>query len=113
MPVMQMECLRNLRHPVGRELDRLGFTPHPGESARLRDRAAVFAGGVAFVGYGWYTGHQTSGVFVFSVWIFVIPFVAVGHVAWRLIKGPRVRTLNASAQPAAPELVWPRAQGPS
>ena len=30
--------------------------------------------------YGFYVANQTSGIYFFSVWIFVIPFVAVGYV---------------------------------
>jgi hypothetical protein len=52
---------------------------------KARERAGALAGGVAFIAYGAYVAHQTSGTFYFPVWIFVIPFLALAYlvfVAW-------------------------------
>jgi hypothetical protein len=78
----------------------LAFTPLSGEPTRLsKDRVSGFVGGVAFIGYGWYTGHQTSGTFFFPIWIFVIPFGAVGVVVVSAISrsGKGLAKANAGA----------------
>jgi hypothetical protein len=52
-------------------------------------RSWAFAGGVLFIGYGIYVAKQTSGTFVFPVWIFVIPFVAVIYLIAGLVNRAR------------------------
>jgi hypothetical protein len=47
---------------------------------RARDRLWLFVGGAGMAIYGFYVANQTSGIYFFPVWIFVIPFVAVGYV---------------------------------
>jgi hypothetical protein len=44
---------------------------------KTRDRFWAFFGGVAFIVYAIYTGHQIEGTYSFPVAIFIIPVVAV------------------------------------
>jgi hypothetical protein len=81
IPVMRWSAYEIFSILSGLSLIVLAFTSLPGDPARLsKDRVGGFVSGVAFVGYGWYTGHQTSGTFFFPIWIFVIPFGVVGVV---------------------------------
>jgi hypothetical protein len=48
-----------------------------GREIGAKDRAWLAGGGVAFAAYGIYVANQTSGTFVFPIWIFVIPFGAL------------------------------------
>lgn len=45
---------------------------------KASSRALMAAAGAVLIIYGIFVGMQTSGTFVFPVWIFVIPFVAAG-----------------------------------
>lgn len=49
-------------------------------------RAWMIGGGLFFAGYGWYVATQTTGTWTFPIWIFVVPFVAVGYVAVQLYR---------------------------
>ena len=42
-----------------------------------KDRLYGFIAGAFFLGYGLFAANQTSGTFVFPVWIFIIPPAAV------------------------------------
>jgi hypothetical protein len=52
-------------------------------------RGWAFAGGALFIGYGVYAANQTSGTFVFPVWIFIIPFVVVIYVIAGIVNRAR------------------------
>jgi hypothetical protein len=54
----------------------------PAQSAR--DRLGLIAGGIVLAGYGLFVSTQTSGVFSFSIWIFVMPVIAVGYGVLKL-----------------------------
>jgi hypothetical protein len=45
-----------------------------------KDRIYALIGGVFFGGYGIYVAKQTSGIFFFPVWIFIIPVVGIGYL---------------------------------
>jgi hypothetical protein len=47
---------------------------------KANQRFLGLMGGTFFCGYGIWVGHQTSGVFVFPIWIFFIPFGAVFYI---------------------------------
>jgi hypothetical protein len=49
------------------------FLPSDGSGSRLW----TVGGGIAFVGYGIFVASRDTGVYVFPVWIFFIPFAAV------------------------------------
>ena len=49
----------------------------PRHAAGAKDRVYALLGGAFFLGYGIYAGHAKSGVFLFPVWIFVLPFGAL------------------------------------
>jgi membrane-associated protease RseP (regulator of RpoE activity) len=66
----------------------------PGRTAK--ERAWLTLAGVAVGGYGIYVAKQTSGIYYFSVWIFVIPVVGVGYLLAPLF----AKTSRQSAPPA-------------
>jgi hypothetical protein len=66
---------------------------------RTRDRFWLFLGGAGLAIYGFYVANQTSGIYFFSVWIFVIPFVAVGYV---ILSAMERRSRAAGGATAAP-----------
>jgi hypothetical protein len=56
----------------------------PGKAS---SRLWAVLGGLFFVGYGVYVANQTTGVWTFPVWIFVIPFAAVVYLIAAIVKG--------------------------
>jgi hypothetical protein len=59
----------------------IGAAFAPGMS--FKNRAWAVLGGIAFICYGWYVAHQTTGTFSFPVIIFLIP---PGAVIYLLVK---------------------------
>jgi hypothetical protein len=53
-----------------------------GIAARLSVKYRVYAliGGAFFIGYGFYVAKQTTGTYFFSVWVFIIPVIAIGYL---------------------------------
>ncbi len=45
-----------------------------------RSRAGSALAGAAFIAYGVYVAEQTTGTWVFPVWVFVIPFAALARL---------------------------------
>lgn len=72
------------------------------DSGKLRSRLWMLLGGAAFIIYGIYVAQQTSGTFVFPVWIFIIPFVAVGKTVLTLVERSRRAGSTAPPHPQAP-----------
>lgn len=88
----------------------LGFIP----AFSLRDRLGAIAAGAIFVVYGIYTASQTSGIYFFSVLIFIIPPALLLYLVAALIeatprrsgkvRADRAKALSASSlhPPSAP-----------
>jgi hypothetical protein len=51
----------------------------------VKERLGVLAGGAFFLVYGICVASQDSGIWLFPIWIFVIPFVGVGLGIGRLV----------------------------
>lgn len=66
----------------------LACVPGYGSKGRLGCAAL----GVFFIGYAVWVSRQTAGVYYFSVWIFVIPFITLGGFLWKLRNLGRRRT---------------------
>lgn len=73
-------------------------------SAKINQRLWFLVGGVGFIAYGIYVSNQTSGTYVFPIWIFVIPFAVGGYAVYGVVtrmgsrtgSTPRAFTPNAS-----------------
>jgi hypothetical protein len=85
----------------------------PGSSAK--DRLYALAGGAFFIAYGIYAAAQTSGTYVFPVWIFIIPFAAVAYFVFNAmakgsqdaagataVRRPRPSSTSETAPPPPP-----------
>lgn len=74
----------------------------PGLSGK--DRLWALLGGVAFGGYGIYVANQTSGTFVFPIWVFIIPVVAAIYIAAQVSEATKAKSPVASRdeEPGAP-----------
>jgi hypothetical protein len=57
----------------------------PGLSAK--DRFYGLLGAAFFIGYGLFVAHQTSGTFLFPIWIFIIPPAAVIYLVVATVQG--------------------------
>ncbi|GAA1791509.1 hypothetical protein HC028_01065 [Planosporangium flavigriseum] len=53
---------------------------------KAKDRMWALIAGALYIGYGIYVAKQTSGTFVFPVWIFIIPFGVVIYLIVTLAK---------------------------
>jgi hypothetical protein len=53
---------------------------------KAKDRMWALIAGALYIGYGIYVANQTSGTFVFPVWIFIIPFGVVIYLVVTLAK---------------------------
>ena len=49
-----------------------------------KNRLASVIAGAAFIAYGIYVAKQSSGTYVFPVYIFLVPIAALGKVVARL-----------------------------
>lgn len=92
----------------------LGLAPI---GAKPKDRFGCLAGGAAFIAYGVYVARQTSGFFVFSPAIFVIPVIAIAYLVVLAFKnladkpGGAVQwSTGRSATTVNPAVSSPRAQ---
>jgi hypothetical protein len=56
-----------------------------GPKISAKDRIYGCLGGAFFVGYGLYAASQTSGTFVFPVWIFVVPALGVLYMVAKVL----------------------------
>lgn len=70
------------------------------KDSKPRDRAWVVLGGLISLVYGIFVSTRTSGFFVFSVWIFIVPFVGAGFLIHRALKRRREAEAAAKAAPA-------------
>jgi hypothetical protein len=62
----------------------LAFALVPDLSAK--DRLYAVAGGVLFVGFGFYVAAQSSGTYYFPMQIFFIPFLVIGMLCYKIYK---------------------------
>jgi hypothetical protein len=67
----------------------------PGASAK--DRLYALAGGAFFIAYGIYAAAQTTGTFVFPIWIFVIPFAAIAYFVFNAMAKGSQSAASATA----------------
>lgn len=77
----------------------------PGLSAN--DRFYGLLGGAVFIGYGTFAASQTSGTFLFPIWIFIIPPAAIVY----LVVAASGKTRRSTPTPAGNALRAGAAQG--
>jgi hypothetical protein len=74
-----------------------------GREIGAKDRAWLVAGGIVYAAMGIFAASQTSGTFVFPIWIFVIPFGALFYV----FAGPAMKRAAQGTQ-GPPNMTLPR-----
>src|ERR1700761_5153237 len=90
----------------------IGGLASPG--LRGKDRFYGFIGGAAFIGYGLFVAHQTSGTFFFPVWIFIIPPVGSLYLIVAAVKNRQPAASAGTGQaPSRPPAAPARSERPA
>jgi hypothetical protein len=72
-----------------------------------KDRAYGLLTGAFLAGYGIYAAAQTSGAFIFPIWIFIIPPAAIAYFVFTMMS--RKRGTVPPVAPAPPATIRPQA----